>query len=76
MPGETLEYAPSLTGTGHVVSFQLVDKAGNLSEEKVIRFPPSVSIDAPLTQSSGAIAGVKIHIDGPAHMKVKKIELS
>lgn len=76
LPATTTAYLPDgLSGTHHTVKFQLVDKVGNVSEEKIIRFPPAVTIKAPLTQSSGAIADIEILIDGPVGMKIKKIDI-
>lgn len=54
----------------------MVDKAGNVSEKRTLRFPPSVKITSPKVESNEAIAGVSVEITGPDGMKIKKIEVS
>lgn len=76
LPATTTEYDFSgLTGTSHTLKITLKDKAGNTSTRTIL-FPPVVTITAPITTSSGAIAGATVTIDGPAGMQIVDIASS
>lgn len=73
LPAGTTEYDFSgLTGASHALKITLKDKAGNTSTRTIL-FPPVVTITAPVTTSSGAIAGATVTIDGPAGMQIVNI---
>lgn len=63
LPAGTTNYSPTgLSGTSHVIKIQAIDHAGNVSEERILRFPPSVKITSPKVESKEPIAGVSVEI--------------
>lgn len=77
LDGTATTYTPiGLVGMSHVLKIQAIDHAGNVSEERVLRFPPSVKITSQKTESNEEIKDVEIEITGPEGMKIKEITVS